>query len=78
MIRSQRLDTIYLDLLEHKEVRSNLSALRAKLRAGTEEAYNKEHVSTFVQEYEAFKIHHKIQKGFKTLRKTNRQNRQAS
>ena len=29
-------------------------------------------------EYEAFKIHHKIQKGFKTLRKTNRQNRQAS
>ena len=48
------MDTIYLDLLEHKEVRSNLSALRAKLRAGTEEAYNKEHVSTFVQEHEAF------------------------
>lgn len=48
------MDTIYLDLLEHKEVRSNLSALRAKLRAGIEEAYNKEHVSTFVQEHEAF------------------------
>jgi len=48
------LDTIYLELLEKKEIRSNLSALRAKLREGVDAAYDREIVETFVQEHEAF------------------------
>lgn len=47
------MDTIYLELLEHKDVRSNLSALRAELRAGTNEAYSKERVISFVEAHEA-------------------------
>lgn len=48
------MDTIYLELLEKKEIRSNLSALRAKLREGVDAAYDREIVETFVQEHEAF------------------------
>ena len=48
------MDTIYLELLEKKEIRSNLSALRAKLREGVDAAYDRESVETFVQEHEAF------------------------
>ena len=38
------MDTIYLELLEKKEIRSNLSALRAKLREGVDAAYDRETV----------------------------------
>ena len=50
------MDTIYLDLLEQKEIRSNLSRLRAALRTGEDEAYDKEHLNAFVKENEAFML----------------------
>lgn len=46
------MDTIYHQLLEQKEVRSSLSALRAELRAGTQESYSKPEVCAFVEEHE--------------------------
>ena len=48
------MDTIYRDLLEQKEVRSNLSSLRAKLREGCDAAYDREQVTAFVKEHEDF------------------------
>ena len=47
------MDTIYLDLLEQKGVRSNLSALRAKLREGADDGFDQEQVCAFIQEHEA-------------------------
>ena len=46
------MDTIYLELLEHEDVRSNLSALRAELREGTNETYSKDAIDAFVREHE--------------------------
>ena len=47
------MDTIYLKLLEHKDVRSNLSALRAELREETNAIYSKDAIFDFVREHEA-------------------------
>ncbi len=47
------MDTIYLELLEQKDVRSNLSALRAKLRERNDAAYDRDKVYAFAENHES-------------------------